>query len=202
LPLVLKDFNTLGYSLGIWEIIEDESFFVKRLNLSDKDKELLKNAKNNQRRLEILSVRLLLKSLGINLDISHSDTGKPIVQSGNISISHTKRYSALVYHPQKKVCVDIEKISNIVSKSKHLAFSKSEIEFAGIDLELLTTMWCCKECVVKLTNNIRINFTEQIYVHPFKENSIIQCDYTNYRTTSHLFFNYLTIKDHVIVWGG
>jgi phosphopantetheinyl transferase len=201
MPIIVKESETNGYTLGIWEITEEENYFLKHLRLSKNDKELLNKAKSNQRRFEILSVRLLLKSLGLDLEISYSESGKPIVQSGNISISHTKLYSAILYHPQKNVCVDIEKISNIVSKGKHLVFNESEIEYANNAPERLTILWCCKECIVKIRDNVNVNFLTQISINPIKAGQPIECVYIESGLNKRYLFRHLRINDHIIVWG-
>lgn len=202
MPIVLKNSSSSGYTIGVWEIIEDESFFLNQLQLSDNDNKLLDNAKNPQRRLEILSVRLLLKTLGLDFEIRHSKTGKPLVKVGNISISHTKHFSALIYHPQKRVCIDVEKVTNIIYKWKHIVFSNIEIGFTKGNPKHLTLLWCCKECVVKILDNRNIDFLNQIKIQPFGDKPEIMCDYISDNNDPIQFtFNYFNIRDHFCVWG-
>lgn len=199
MPIFLVDKSNSGYIMGVWEVTEGEEYFLNNLTLSLFDQELLNRAKNPKRRLEILSVRLLAKSLGLSINIRYSDTGKPKVENGNISISHSKGFSAIIYHKDSNVTIDIEKPSNIIAKSKHLVFNSKEIEFAGNNLKLLTTLWCCKECVVKLTNDLKVNYLTQINIHPFGKNSIIECDYKD--KIKHYKFYHSCINNHIIVWG-
>lgn len=201
MPLVLKNINNYGYTLGVWEVVEQESFFLNNISLNTYDQEILGEAKSRRRRLDFLSIRYLAMKLGIYHTITYTPTGKPIIEKGNISISHSKRYSAIIYDQFRPVALDIEKITNILDKSKHLVFNDSEIQFAENNLTLLTILWCCKECVVKMTDNLKVNFLTDIFIPPFKVNSSIDCYYKSGSTVRQFKFSYMKISDHILVMG-
>ena len=201
MALVYKENNKDGVLIGIWEIIEQEDYFLDNLILSKNDQSLLNNAKSKRRRIEILSIRLLMKNLGLNFDISYTHTGKPTIQNGNISISHSKQYAAVIYHHYKTVSIDIEKPTEILFKAKHLVFNKNELSFADNNRTLFTILWCCKECVVKMTDNLSVNFLSQINIQPFYYGDIIKCDYVCSDEIKQYKFHYFSLNDHIVVWG-
>ena len=75
----------------IWEINEDEKFFLSKFSLTDKELEIIKSKKTSIKKIEFLSVRYLLRLLKINPnDLSYSKDGAPQLKTGtNISISHS-----------------------------------------------------------------------------------------------------------------
>lgn len=201
MPIVFNDLNNEGFHIGIWELKEPESFFEPKVTLTANLQKLLQSAKTSKRRIEILSVRLLMKILGIDCDIAYTHSGKPTIKSGNISISHSNNYSAVIFHKDKNVGIDIEKISNILIKGQHLVFNNYEINFANYSVEILTILWCCKECIVKLINNKKTDFLTEIHIHPFDREGIIECDYIKGKATNRFYFHQFKMNNHIVVWG-
>ena len=69
-----------------------------------------------KRKKEYLSIRLLLKTILPNSQISYNKYGGPELVNKNISISHSKGLSAIIIS-DKQVGIDIEKISNQTFKA-------------------------------------------------------------------------------------
>ena len=132
-------------------------------NLCDEDLCRIDSCKATKRRFELLSVRALLKAVGINQTIHYNDC-KPYIDKGYISISHSADIAAIIYNPDHSVGIDIEKISPRIQRIATRAFSDEEIAAANGDLEKLTILWNCKECVFKLANDDGIDFREMISI--------------------------------------
>ena len=132
-------------------------------DLCDEDIHLIDNCKAQKRRIELLSVRALLKTVCINQTIHYNDR-KPYLNNGYISISHSADIAAIIFNPDHPVGIDIEKISPRIQRIATRAFSDEEIAAANGDLEKLTILWNCKECVFKLTNDEGIEFREMINI--------------------------------------
>ena len=131
--------------------------------LCDEDLCRIDNCKASKRRIELLSVRALLKAVGINQTIHYNDS-KPYLDNGYISISHSPDIAAIIYNTDHPVGIDIEKISPRIQRIATRAFSDEEIAVANGDLEKLTILWNCKECVFKLADDEGIDFREMISI--------------------------------------
>ncbi len=199
MPLLLKKSDNKSL-FGIWEINETEKYFLEQTDLSKNDIHLLEKIKNQKRKLEVLAVRLLIKKLKLNLDISYTETGKPIVDTGKISISHSDKLAGIIYHPALDCSIDIEKISEKITRTKHKAFCDDEIDFAKNDKKKLTILWCCKECIFKIANKQGIDFINQIKIKPFKKNESIFCDFIDDTEIKTYKLEYIEIKNYIIVW--
>ena len=124
MPLV--PFETLDTNLkcALWEIAEEVSFFKNLLPLSDDDLAQLNKIKGTQRQLHWLSARAIIYELCKDVNngrIIKDEHGKPqLTEGGNISFSHSGKYSAAVFDKHRLVGIDIqnrvEKITRIAPK--------------------------------------------------------------------------------------
>ncbi len=142
---------------------ETEEQLRTMCDLCDEDLKVIGNNSAHKRRIELLSVRALLKAVGINQTIHYNDR-RPYLNKGYISISHSADIAAIIYNPDFPVGIDIEKISPKIQHIASRVFSDKELAAANGDLEKLTVLWNCKECVVKLSNDDGIDFQEMIEV--------------------------------------
>jgi phosphopantetheinyl transferase len=159
--------------LALWEIEEDEGFFIKELSLGQSELDKLNRSKAAHRRLEWLAVRLLLKGMiGKETRIDYDEYGRPVLQGhpGFISISHSKQMAGIYFHPDKRPGLDIEIISGKVEKVKHKYLSIEELEQIGEkdNMEKLVLYWCAKECLLKIAGRREIDFIKDLKIHPFK----------------------------------
>ena len=146
--------------IGIWEINESLNDLVKLSNNLDSLK-----FKTKKRKIEFLSIRLLLKEIAPNISISYNKYGAPEIESNNsISISHSKKFTAIIIS-KYKVGIDIEKISK-----KPLKLSSKFIlqnTHKPLCEEKATLIWCCKETIFKWYQKGNINFINDIKINPF-----------------------------------
>jgi phosphopantetheinyl transferase len=128
---------------------------------------------SEKRKLEFLATRVLLNTvLNAEKKIAYYPSGAPYLtdKSFNISISHTGIYVTIILHPEKKVGIDIEKISDKVVRVKNKFLSETELDFVLRDCEKthLTLLWCAKEVLYKIIETEIIDFVVDLRVMPFQ----------------------------------
>ncbi len=115
--------------------------------------------KSDKRLCEVLAVRLLIQEmLGTDVDLWHEDNGCPHLSNGmNIGISHTIGYAAVIISKEYRVSVDIEHISNRVSRITEKFLCPDEKADTVVE-QLLH--WCTKETLYKLYTEDDLRFEE------------------------------------------
>ncbi len=192
--------------LAFWKMEESEEQLRAMCDLCDEDLCRIDNCKAPKRRIELLSVRALLKAVGINQTIHYNDS-KPYLDNGYISISHSPDIAAIIYNTDHPVGIDIEKISPRIQRIATRAFSDEEIAAANGDLEKLTILWNCKECVFKLANDEGIDFREMIKVKNIslaersRSEGLIEATLTKSGKTQQFSLFAIKIEDNTAVWG-
>ena len=90
---------------------------------------------------------VLTEMLGYEPLIEHNEDGKPTIEGYHISISHTIGYVAIILSTDFEVGIDIEYVSNRVSRiiSRYL---RSDEPFTDLRSQLIA--WCAKETTYKL----------------------------------------------------
>lgn len=148
-------------NLGIWAIEETvEQLFEQYPHLKDLKVYLDEKYKNEGRKKEILAVRALLYEMTHEESskcISHEPSGKPLLKGYFISISHTKGYAAVIMSKTRNVAVDIEYVSDRVSKIVD-KFIRSDEDSSTIEVQLKN--WCAKETVYKYFSEEDLQYSE------------------------------------------
>jgi 4'-phosphopantetheinyl transferase EntD len=148
-------------NLGIWAIEETvEQLFEQYPHLKDLKVYLDEKYKNEGRKKEILAVRALLYEMNheeSSKRISHEPSGKPLLKGYFISISHTKGYAAVIMSKTRNVAVDIEYVSDRVSKIVD-KFIRSDEDSSTIEVQLKN--WCAKETVYKYFSEEDLQYSE------------------------------------------
>ena len=98
---ILPDHSLLAF----WKMDETEEQLRAMCYLCDEDLCRIDNCKASKRRIELLSVRALLKAVGINQTIHYNDS-KPYLDNGYISISHSPDIAAIIYNTDHPVGID------------------------------------------------------------------------------------------------
>ena len=132
----------------------------------------LKQISSESRKREWLTVRVLLKEmLDEEKKILYTSTGKPYLSDNSyqISISHTKGFVAVALHPEMKVGIDIEHISQRIQKIRSRFMNKKEE--ANLDKEHeemhLLLHWSAKESIFKLLEEQDVDFETYLHINPF-----------------------------------
>ncbi|WP_055149317.1 4'-phosphopantetheinyl transferase family protein [Jiulongibacter sediminis] len=163
-----------GAHLLVWEAKEDaEELFASLPSTILTDAEYL-TAKTEQKKLELLcsrvAIRHLAAELGIDFEgIKKDEHGKPYMVGTHweMSITHSKKFMAVVMHPTKPVGVDIERPQEKMWRITERLYSPAEIEAIGDDLNTMSIYWSAKEALYKLYGRRGTDFKENLKV--FKE---------------------------------
>ena len=167
MPLFYQHNINESTRLAIWQITEEEDFFLQRVPLN-------KNVSHSLKRLQHLAGRYLLMELFDDFPLEEiliADTRKPYLEDEkyHFSISHFGHYAAAIVSNLNRVGVDVEKASPSIEKirNKFLSGHESTIAFEGIEksghrLRQLTLLWSAKESIFKWYSLGQVNFKEHI----------------------------------------
>ncbi|MFK8039655.1 MAG: 4'-phosphopantetheinyl transferase superfamily protein [Crocinitomicaceae bacterium] len=124
--------------------------------------------KSAKRQLEFYYTRVLWKAFHHPDNILYRTTGKPMLEKGYLSISHSHNAIAIAYSPVQELGIDIELVSKKIERVKH--------KFLHVDecfesLENLTKAWCIKEAVYKLMDMDDVFYMDHIYLKSIEPES-------------------------------
>lgn len=205
MALIYHNSGSLGEHIAVWSISETHDelvlflnnvFFLKEIQ----NLELKSPIRVNQK----ISAGILLQHiLQDNIELYYDELGKPHLKnhSGHMSISNTKEFVAVIYHPQKAVGIDIEIPSERILKIAPKFINEQEqkwIDESPIEsYQNYFTIWCIKESVFKLIGGGGIDFKEHILVNEPKGNSgQVQFIKENQEATFH--YQLITIDDILV----
>lgn len=209
MPLILKEKLHPEGLIGIWEIHEDESFFLNELELYPGEGRQLKEIKG-YRRLEWLACRHLVHVLSgrkIRGAILKDKFGKPFLEESewHISMSHSGGRAAVIAAPYL-VGVDIQTIVPRILKLAPRFSNKEElncIEIAENSVEVAHIIWGAKESLFKVYGKGQIDFRKDLSVHPFEyahNGGLFQCHVLNHNFTHTFFGKYYKMKNFIFVY--
>ena len=150
--LISKENIAHGTQLGIWKKEESLDLLESVYFLSDAEKEIYSKFSNILRKKEWLTTRILLaEMLEKRIEISYNKNRKPelLNHSSNITISHSRNFVVIILSANYFPGVDIEHISDRVSKVKHKFLNNNELEWCK-SIEQMTACWSAKEAVFKI----------------------------------------------------
>jgi 4'-phosphopantetheinyl transferase len=184
MPVLFNDFLQNGSIIGVWQITESVNELYTKIKLTKEEDIILNTYKNENRKKQWLSYRVLIKVLvEENYQIAYADFGKPFLrlQSKNkhISITHSGDYSAIIINENLFVGIDIEKPAKRIDRVSERFLSEYELSF--IDTrhrwEHLTVCWAAKEALFKIHGNLCYDFKQQIIIDPFEftDSGVINC---------------------------
>lgn len=160
MPLFLNEEIFPDVRLGIWAISESsDDFWALSPYVESSCSEFNALYKSEQRKCEVLAVRLLIKEIiGDNVLLLHQDNGKPYLSSGmNISISHTRGFAVIIVSHSKQVSVDIEYFSNRIERIRSKFMRDDENTSSQVELLM---HWCAKETMYKLFPEDNLTFNK------------------------------------------
>lgn len=198
-----------GAEICVWEISEDENE-LGRICVPVLKGELdeLQHIKSLARRKEKLAVRALLNEIfSEKLCLKHYDSGKPYLQNSTvkISISHCKRFAAIIIHPEQEVGIDIESLERDFSAVRKKALSDKELDdFSCRHCNVrLAICWCAKEAIYKRMSQSDVDFAKQIIVDKFmpENKGELKAAFIHKDGKEEKFnLNYEIFENHVMVW--
>jgi len=152
MALIVNEKIAHATTLGIWKKEEELSVLETVFPLKDEETEQYLKISNLERKKEWLTVRILFAELlQKRIEISYTEHNKPFIVNSNlnISISHSHDFVAVIISNNYFPGVDIEKISERVSRIKHKFLNTEELDWCT-DIEKQTICWSAKESVFKI----------------------------------------------------
>jgi 4'-phosphopantetheinyl transferase len=204
----IMDFHHIpGGSLGIWELTDACSDLLQNFNFTQKEIKEFEKIKNEKRKKEYLSVRLLLDSmLQDRTEIYYDVSGKPSLPNGpiHLSIAHSQEV-AVILLSGVNAGVDVETISRDTGKIASRYLSESELQDIkdSSDAQINRIIyWSAKEAAYKFACPDKPEFKSQIIIQPFHLNlqgGIFKGAILKSNMLMNLSFNYSFYKNNVIV---
>ena len=156
----------------IWKIEETIDALKTDIILSKKSEERLNSMKSELHQKGFLSIRHLLRKIGLtDADLHYDEFGKPHLDKGFISITHSFTFTAIIISENALVGVDIEKQREKILKIAHKFTPIEEYKtIANVDalISKLTIVWGAKESLYKIYGKKKLLFLHHIYVDDFK----------------------------------
>ncbi len=170
MPL-FKKVDTANASMGIWKMTESLPELEAMYEVKPSEREIYDGFRNDRRRKEWLSVRILLRAmLGNDVEICYRESGKPYLRDSShcISITHTIGYVGirLASHP---VALDMEYFSKRVLHLIPRYVSYKERKYIPTtdgpeQIYAALIIWSAKETVFKLFDFSDVLFDEHIFI--------------------------------------
>jgi len=152
MALLIQEKISHATLLGIWKKEESLEFLQDIYPLNTNELTDFNKITNKGRQKEWLTTRILLTEiLQQKLYIKHNINGKPLLENhnSNITISHSKNFVALIVSGSYFPGIDIEHVSNRVSRVKHKFLTTNELTWCN-NLEQMTACWSAKEAIFKI----------------------------------------------------
>ncbi len=205
--LIMKKYVHDDCLLGIWEITEDFQSLYSMLEFSPAEKETLAGFKSHSRKLEWLSVRvLLLEMAGPGIKIYYNSNKKPFLTDGSyyISISHSYKLTSIMVSRKHRVGLDLEHVSNKISTLAGKFLTPGEVSAINENCRKyhVYIYWCAKEALYKICDKQNINFREDIISDPFvPANQGVITGKVHTRSIKEDFvLQYFKYHEYAIVW--
>lgn len=196
----------------ISNIIDNDDLRIKLLSYSDIDPNELDLAcltieehkkfigfTSSKRKLEFFFTRYLWKSFNTNTFIRYFASGKPSIEIGHISISHSKNKIAIAHSSTFDIGLDIEHFNDKIFRIQSKFTCPYEIEhFDLTDHQILTTIWSIKEAVYKLVDVPGLRFKEDICVLEIAKSNRVEVELRV--SKKHLTFERITFDTFILTY--
>lgn len=170
----------------IWKIEETIDELKSGITLTTNSESRLNSMKSEIHQKGFLSIRYLLKEIGLtDDDLQYDEFGKPHLNNGRfISITHSFNFTAIIFSYETEVGIDIEKQREKILRIAHKFTPIEEYKtIANVDALILklTIVWGAKESLYKIYGKKKLLFLHHIYVEDFK--------FADEKTTGEIRFN-------------
>lgn len=205
--LIINNDTELNCRLGVWKITEGLEELLSRITLTEEDRNTLEKFAFLPRKLEWLSVRVLLNEMtGSNLKIIYNGNRKPFIKGNiyRISISHSRDLTSILLSNDKQVGIDLEFMSHRISNLGYKFIN--EEEYITPDRELrkyhLYIHWCAKEALYKICDKQDINFRDNLRIEPFEplEKGELTGWVNNSMRNESFMMKYFSLGNYIVVW--
>ncbi|MBN1791629.1 MAG: 4'-phosphopantetheinyl transferase superfamily protein [Bacteroidales bacterium] len=207
MAIIMNEYLDCGCHLGMWKITEDLDQLLSKITLTREELETLERFSYTPRKIEWLSVRVLLKAMTNNeLSIYYNGNRKPFIRGNShyISISHSRDLTSILLSSKMKVGIDLEYMSHRISSISHKFINENDSITDNEEQKKyhLYIHWCAKEALYKICDKQDINFRDSLTIEPFQpsDSGVIQGRVHN-RSRNELFnLNYFNLGNYVVVW--
>ena len=207
MSLIINNDTEFNCKLGVWKITEGLDDLLSRILLNNEDLNTLDKFNFLPRKLEWLSVRVLLNEMtGQNLRIIYNGSHKPFIKGNlyRISISHSRDLTSILISSERQVGIDLEFMSHRISNLSYKFIN--EDEYITGDKELrkyhLYIHWCAKEALYKICDKQDINFRDNLRIEPFEphEKGELTGWVNNSMRNESFMMRYFSIGNYIVVW--
>lgn len=173
MPEVLRRSLSVSSFLGVWQIEEQEEELMSQLVLDADELSYLSSIKVQEKRLQWLASRLLIRRI-VNppgqIIMEWNKRGKPVIINYDfeVTISHSRQMAAVVVG--ESVCgVDIEKVDPKIGRIARKFVREDERSFIQppYENEMCTLIWGVKESLFKFIGGGGVDFKENLRILPF-----------------------------------
>jgi 4'-phosphopantetheinyl transferase len=207
MAIIKNETYDCGCQLGIWKITEDYNTLRSRLKLTREELDTLERFTHLPRKIEWLSVRVLLSEMSENqLSICYNGNRKPFIKGNSyyISISHSRDLTSILLSRERKVGIDLEYMSHRIGNISDRFINSHEIITRDEELRKyhLYIHWCAKEALYKICDKQDINFRDNLTIEMFEpEEEGWLSGWVKNKSRNELFkLNYFNLGNYVVVW--
>lgn len=167
--------------------------------LSQQEKTRFEGFKSEKRKLEFYFTRFLWSRFSEYQEIKYDLNGRPKIENGFISISHSRKLIAIAYSPDKHIGIDIEHFNDKIARILPKFLSKAENQrFDLADQTTITTLWSIKEAMYKVLNVKGLIFKEHLNITSLGELNMVELIYDG--KTQEYPFKRLIYPDFILTY--
>ncbi len=198
MPIIKITTLPSGSMLGLWRISETIDDLLRLYPSLSSLYMSVRQLGSKSRIVEKMCVQALLVEMTGKQDISisHNSDGRPFLEGWYISISHSKGFASVILSKENEVAIDIEYISDRVSKIANRFIRKDE-QCMSLIQQLIT--WCVKETIYKYYSSQHLGFFD-IRLHDICSSSFGTVCVDNLKTHSVVDVNYVVASDYVLTY--
>jgi 4'-phosphopantetheinyl transferase len=207
MPIIYNQIVYDDCQLGVWELTETYEELYDRIHFFEGEEEILRNYKSTYRQIEWMTVRRLLREMrGEPTQIIYNEQRKPFLQhvQMNISISHSRKLTAVLLSKTKKLGLDLEYMAPNIEKVAHKFINNEELITDKVEKRNLHYYihWCAKEALYKLCDKQDINFRKNLTIEAFEPDVCgeIMGWVDNKFWHDKFLIRYFTIKGYIVVY--
>ena len=207
MAIIMNEHFECGCQLAVWKITEDLTNMSSRISLTLEELETLDRFSFEPRKLEWLSVRVLLNEMtGKELTITYNGNRKPFLIGNrySISISHSRDLTAILLSQEKKVGIDLEYMSHRIGSIAHKFINERDVITSDEEQRKyhLYIHWCAKEALYKICDKQDINFKDNLTIEAFEpmERGVLLGRVHNRFRNEPFAMNYFSLGNYVVVW--
>ncbi len=175
MPLKIVNKINEHSSWALWEIEEEIGTFFLNVDLTKEEKSAYDLISNHYKKLEWLATRATARKLLDTLNLPYEGIfkdshGKPHLNGsiGEISVTHSYPYVAVIFHKKEAVGIDLEKPRDKILKIAKKFLNDEEMAFSKHDIKKITILWSVKESLYKLHGRKFVVFKDNLEAKPFE----------------------------------